>query len=903
MKRIFKLHYQSQWGQMAFLCGSDEALGNWNAERALAMHYDGNFQWSVEVELLGKENVEYKYLIGDGKGQFSWEGGNNRLLKAEPVETIVLHDEHREAVNQERTLLSKVFTEVILKPESYYHQTSMPDSSQRLRFVLLAPRVARGFGVAVVGSHRHLGNWQKPLLMANISYPLWVLEIDANDLEQRVFYKYVIVRLDDMGIVTWEDGANRLLPTVDNPGNSCMTIVNDEHFRYPVGLWKGAGVAVPVFSLRSTESYGVGEFNDLKKLVDWCALTGLKMIQLLPVNETVATHSWLDSYPYKSISVMALHPMYLHLPALGVLKDKKLMKEFEKIRIELNDKTCVDYVEVTKAKSRYFKLIFDQEWERVSKSAEYLRFFEQNNEWLRPYAVFCFLRDQFKTSDFRKWDGYAVYNPDQIAALTDPVQLFHEHIAVHYYIQFQLDIQLHEAVDYAHTKGIALKGDIPIGVSPDSVEAWTEPGLFNLNGQAGAPPDDFAMMGQNWGFPTYNWEVMAADGFAWWKKRLKMMEKYFDAYRIDHILGFFRIWEIPKHAVHGLLGYFKPGLPMTSSEIEDWGLWFDHERLARPYIRGYILHDFFGEYADEVRRTYLTETEEDHYALKPNFDTQQKIYAHFVTDGSNKKSNLKNSFIRDGLMSLLNEVLFVRDPYAPYPAWHPRIALHFTYSYRDLDEARKNALNDLYIHYFYKRHEEYWKYHALAKLPAIIGATKMLVCGEDLGMVPEAVPEVMRQLNILSLEIQRMPKNPRIEFGHPNQAPYLSVCTTSTHDMSTVRGWWEEDKAKTQRFYQRILGHNDEAPFFAEPWVCIEIIRQHLHSPAMWTIFPIQDLLAMDGNLRWEQTDNERINVPSNPENKWRYRMALSLDELCNADEFNQLLKGMIHLSGRDADY
>ncbi|MBW7848240.1 MAG: 4-alpha-glucanotransferase [Bacteroidales bacterium] len=903
MKRIFKLHYQSQWGQTAHISGSGEVLGNWDTGRAFAMRYEGNFLWTIEIEFPDNATLEYKYLIRHSDGQLSWEGGENRLLKPEWAETVEHYDEYREASDQERVLFSKVFTEVILKPETLYQQTVIPVLPRRLRFALFAPRVGKGFGMAVVGGHEQLGNWQKPLLMSNVHYPLWELELDAAGLEQNIPYKYVIVRLNDLSIATWEEGANRMLPAVIFSDDPLLTIICQEYFRYPVGLWKGAGLAVPVFSLRSNESFGVGEFNDLKKLVDWCVLTGLKMIQLLPVNETVATHSWLDSYPYKSISVMALHPMYLHLPALGTLNDQKLMKEFEKKRQELNQKPCVDYVEVTKAKSRYFKLIFDQEWERISKSDEYLRFFEENKEWLIPYAAFCFLRDHFKTSDFREWDGYAVYNPDQIAALTDPVQLFHEHIAVHYYIQFQLDQQLRKAVDYAHAKGIALKGDIPIGVSPNSIETWTEPALFNLNGQAGAPPDDFAIMGQNWGFPTYNWEMMEADGFAWWKKRLKMMEKYFDAYRIDHILGFFRIWEIPKHAVHGLLGYFKPGLPMTSTEIEDWGLWFDHERLARPYIRGYMLHDFFGEYADEVRRTYLIETEEDRYTLKPKFDTQQKIFAHFVTDGSNKKSNLKNSFIRDGLMSLLNEVLFVRDPYTPYPAWHPRIALYFTYSYRDLDEARKNALNDLYIHYYYKRHEEYWKYHALTKLPVLVGASRMLVCGEDLGMVPEVVPEVMRQLNILSLEIQRMPKNPRIEFGHPNQAPYLSVCTTSTHDMSTVRGWWEEDKAKTQRFYQRILGHNDEAPFFAEPWVCFEIIRQHLHSPAMWTIFPIQDLLAMDGALRWEQTDEERINVPSNPENKWRYRMALSLDELCKADEFNQLLKGMIHLSGRDADY
>jgi 4-alpha-glucanotransferase len=800
-------------------------------------------------------------------------------------------------------MLTKVFTEVIMKPVEEYDQEVSAVSDQRVRLSLLAPRVGVGYGMAVIGSIRSLGAWENPVLMSNKNFPKWELELDASGFDERIEYKYVILKLNERKVTTWEEGENRVFyPVISGEDNSVL-VVNDDNFRYPVGNWKGAGVAVPVFSLRTEESFGVGEFNDLKKLVDWCVKTGLKMIQVLPVNETVATHSWLDSYPYKSITVMALHPMYLHLPALGLLKDKKLMKEFDKIGRELNEKSVVDYVGVTKAKARYFKLIFDQEWDSIRKTEDFLKFFEENSEWLVPYAAFCYLRDKYKTSDFRQWGDYAIYKTEQIKALTDPAQPYHEHIAVHYFQQFHLDKQLREVADYAHSKGVGLKGDIPIGISPNSIEAWTEPQLFNLNGQAGAPPDDFAIMGQNWGFPTYNWDVMAQDGYAWWKKRLYMMEKYFDAYRIDHILGFFRIWEIPKNALHGLLGYFKPGLPLSASEIEDWGIWFDTDRFTKPYIKDYFLHEFFGDYADEVRRKYLFEIDYEQYELKSEFNTQRKIYDYFSPHGETKEVSSKDIIIRDGLMSLLNEVLFIKDPYAEYPAYHPRIAFHFTYSYRDLEDFQKEILNELYINFFYKKHEEFWKYHALSKLPSIVAASNMLVCGEDLGMVPETVPEVMQMLNILSLEIQRMPKDPKVEFGHPADAPYLSVCTTSTHDMSTIRGWWEEDRAKTQRFYNRILGHNDQAPYFAEPWVCQEMIRQHLHSPAMWTIFPIQDLLAIDGNLRWDQTDKERINVPSDPENKWQYRMIIALEELLDEEDFNEQLKGMMRLSGRDSAY
>jgi len=379
------------------------------------------------------------------------------------------------------------------------------------------------------------------------------------------------------------------------------------------------------------------------------------------------------------------------------------------------------------------------------------------------------------------------------------------------------------------------------------------------------------------------------------------MSQYFDAYRIDHILGFFRIWEIPKNAIHGLLGFFKPGLPLTPDEIRDRGVWFDEKRFTKPYIRGHFLHEIFGMYADEVMKLYLTETEYNVFEIKEQFDTQKKIYTIFTPEDENEETlKEKDVIIRDGLISLLDEVLFIRDPYTSHPAYHPRISMHYSYSFRELDHETKNNLDRLYVDFYYRRHEEFWKEEAIKKLPALINATKMLVCGEDLGMVPDCVPDVMKSLNILSLEIQRMPKNPDIEFGHPSDAPYLSVSTPSTHDMSTIRGWWEENREKTKLFYRYILGHNNEAPAIAEPWICKEIINQHMYSTSMLAIFPIQDIIAIDGKLRWSEIDKERINVPSDEKNKWKYRMILPLEDLINSTDFNEEVSEMINRSGRN---
>ncbi|MDA3929870.1 MAG: 4-alpha-glucanotransferase [Prolixibacteraceae bacterium] len=901
MKVTLRINYHTNWGESISVVGSTEALGNWETTNAFPLYYNGKGDWEAVINFNEKINFEYKYIVKQANHRPIWEGGPNRVFNCSKFKQIDIRDYWRPQVDIETPLFSKVFSDVLMQ-----HQPSNDikiNASKVIQFNLRAPRVPKGKSIAIIGNNESLGNWKNPIKSNSSNFPIWSCTIKLSPIKFPLYYKYVIIDNKTGNIDFWENGDERTIFYVNSASENICHLHNDEKFRYPNDNWKGAGVAIPIFSLRSEDSFGVGEFNDLKKLVDWSVKTGLKIIQLLPINETVATHSWLDSYPYKAISVFALHPIYLNLDAMGTLEDEKLQDEFAIAKDLLNSKPYVNYVEVSQTKSRFYKYIFDQNWKNVKRTKAFKSFFEENKEWLEPYAAFCFLRDRYQTSDFKEWGAWAKFDLDKIKKLVDQKSKNHEHIAIHYFIQFHLDAQLKEAVAYSHQKGIALKGDIPIGISPNSIEAWTLPKLFNLNGQAGAPPDDFAVLGQNWSFPTYNWEVMANDNYHWWKKRLTALSKYFDAFRIDHILGFFRIWEIPKHALHGLLGYFKPGLPLLTDEILENGIYFDRDRFTRPYIRSHFLHEFFGEYTEEVKKLYLTEPDQNVFHLKPQYNTQRDIFNHFTPlEDSTQNLSEKNVIIRDGLISLLDEVLFIKDPNVAYEAYHPRISMHNSYTYRELDYETKFNLDKLYIDFFYKRHQQFWKNEAMKKLPSLIEASNMLICGEDLGMVPDNVPEVMQELNILSLEIQRMPKNPEIEFGHPNDAPYLSVCTTSTHDMTTLRGWWEENKDKTQRFYHNMMGHNNKAPFYAEPWICREIINQHLYSPSMWTIFPIQDLIAMDGELRWDETDKERINVPSDEKNKWRYRMILSLEELLNADEFNLMFLDMVNKSGRNSD-
>ena len=634
MKTLFRLRYDSHWGEELFLTGNISELGNWNTEKAVPMEYSGPGIWSAFVET-------------------------------------------RRA-------------------------TSLPDTE----------------------------------------------------------YKYFV---RENGQIRWEDGPNRILPEDKDRTWDWFGLTERQTMR---------GVAVPLFSLRTYEDFGIGEFTDLMKLADWCVSKGLKIIQILPINDTTLHYDWRDSYPYNAISAFALNPIYLNLQRMGIQVDIN----FRVYRNQLYRPAEIDYPKTLRIKKRYFKKAFSQQWETLKDTDDFQNFVKENDDWLPDYARFCAERDG---------------NGEEI----------------HLFLQYHCDKQLREAVKYLHSKGLLLKGDIPIGVNPKGVDVKSHPELFNLDMQVGAPPDDFAAEGQNWGFPSYNWDAMARDNYAWWCRRLQVMARYFDAYRIDHILGFFRIWEIPKDAKSGLLGHFSPALPLSVEEIESYGFRFVKLR-------------------------------------------------HATKD---------------------RDTLFVRDPFEP-DKYHPRICLQWTLPYEKLKEPQKEALDRIYEDFYFHRHNDFWKQKALEKLPALINATPMIACGEDLGMIPACVPEVMQQLGIMSLEVQRMPK----VFGHPfvqaEDLPENCVYTTGTHDMPTLRGWLEEDRVRTREFLDSL--DIDDRKVTAK--TIKKVIDELDDSPSKWNIYPLQDLLDADSKHWSDNPKNDQINNPSNAKNQWKWRMKNTLEELAN---------------------
>ena len=817
MRIVLNLEYQTTFGE--------ELAVNILLDGKTEQHKMGTLDgchWMCELSKTVKTNahMDYYYSVmrGDEETRREWLTIPHRLEFVAAKGAHYTTYDHWIDIPEDAFLYSSAFTECVaareckMSPETEFAKT--------VRIKVRAPQLRFFERLAIMGAGDTFGNWEakRAIDMYEHEANEWVISLDADTLPQTLEFKFV--GLDDEIDVTplWENGENRtiVLPQLEQ-GEVVVYELSQAFF--PIYPWKGAGTVIPIFSLRSEGSFGVGDFGDLKQMVDWCAKTKQRVLQVLPINDTNMTYTWQDSYPYNSISIYALHPQYTDFRQLPALKDPERKAYFDALQKELNALPQIDYERMNNAKLEYLRELYAQEGSKAMKSEAFKQFFAENKEWLVPYAAFCHYRDLYGTATFSEWPDHKKFTEKEREAMSKSTTKIYKEVAFWYYVQFNLDQQMRAAHAYARKNKVILKGDIPIGISRDGVEAWVEPKYFNLNGQAGAPPDAFSADGQNWGFPTYDWDTMLADGCSWWVRRFRKMAEYFDAYRIDHVLGFFRIWEIPVPEKSGLMGQFSPALGLSREEIEAYGVQF-------------------------------------------------------------------------------NDGLFLVD-HKRNDRWHPRIAVQYQEAYNQLNEDQKYHFNQLYNDYFYRRNNQFWYTEAMKKLPKLTQATRMLVCAEDLGMVPDCVPWVMNELRILSLEIQSMPKDPTTRFGHLSRNPYRSVDTISTHDMPTLRQWWDEDEERTQSYFNTMLFRGGPAPHPLPDWLAKDIVSRHLTSPSMLCLLSFQDWISIDDGLRLPDENAERINIPANPRHYWRYRMHLTIEQLLAADDLNNEISTLIIQSGR----
>lgn len=882
----FYLHYKVEVGNYLGI----QYLSDKGEDEIIMQSPDGE-NWIGILELSVLKSIQYKYFLASERGVILQEFGNfRRLIIPTGRRRLFVIDNWRVRNAESHVFYKNAFSKAIFSRKNKIlnktkDKVTPIEKTNTVVFTISVPDAPYGRKIGICGSSPSLGEWKSALLMQEILPSMYVIEIPVDTLSVSWEYKYVIMGEEDGSIYQWESGDNRVFNFTFPDFKNNSAIRHDEIIRFDGERWRGAGVAMPVFSLRTHKSFGIGEFTDLNVLTDWVAKIGMNLIQVLPVNDTIATKTWVDSYPYAAISVFALHPLYINIEQISKFKRATDQKAYEEDRKKLNELTEIDFESVLEKKFYYFRILWEQLKESFKSDSSFQEFFHANKEWLLSYASFCYLRDKNGTPDFNQWERYKVFDRAEIEVLYGSDAEAANEMNFYMFLQYHADRQLKGARDYARSNGIALKGDLPIGIYRHSADAWVEPQLFNMDEQAGAPPDDYSVLGQNWGFPTYNWEEMAKDNFSWWRRRMQKLEEYFDALRIDHILGFFRIWAIPLNQIYGTMGLFNPRKPFSREELARSGFRGNLDRYTKPFITEEMLAHDFGEDAETVKQIFFNYNAHGRFQFKDQFPDQRSLLKYIE---ENQYENWK-----DKLLMLMTEIIFIEEEGVRDSVFNPRITVSATRSFEEMGDYEKSMVHYLYNDYYFNRHNDFWKEQAYWKLPALIDASNMLICGEDLGMIPRSVPEVMKNLNILSLEIQRMPKSGG-RFGHVPSYPYFSVCSPSCHDMSTIRGWWESDYEMAKDFYYHYLRAAGEAPRECTPEIVQAVIEDHLASPSMLAIFPIQDLLGMDAVKRRKIATEEQINDPSNPRHYWRYRFHFPIEELVAYGKFNKKIRELV---------
>jgi 4-alpha-glucanotransferase len=871
MKLTFIVEYFTNYGE-----NLEIVLSNDDAFEVLPMHYEANGKWQISVDNQSKFNNYYYQLASGGVAKKEW--GTRIFPIAIKEKNLIIFDEWHKANFPENYLGSNLFK----KHRKLNKTKQMAVFTHQLS--IHAPLFEDHQTLCVIGNVPALGGWQfdQAVVMSELENGVFEVNLNIKDTSKNIEYKYGVYDLVNKKVAFLEVGNNRLL--IANESTDQVFVKHDVYFKYQdFQLPKIKGIAVPVFSLNSKNGLGIGEFTDLKNLGDWAAAIGLNLIQVLPINDTLANLKWTDSYPYAAISVYALNPVYINIQSLPYALDKKIAKQIIDAQKAMNNNDFIDLEQVIETKFSLLRAIFDLHQATLLADKKFLNFIETNESWLKPYAAFCALRDENKTVDFSQWKTLKSYDEKKVNAFFEAKSKYYN--AVHFYafIQYHLDQQLVESIDYLHSLNIKVKGDLPIGIYRHSVEAWKEPELFGMDFQAGAPPDDFAVLGQNWEFPTYNWERMKADDYKWWKNRFKALEKYFDAMRIDHILGFFRIWRMDAKHTQGIMGYFYPAVPVTRAEFDSRGIPFYEEAFCEPFITRDIINEVFGYDALDAYNTYFDESY-GKITFKEAYNSQRKI--------EHALNGKVENHIKDKLLYLASNVLFLKEERDGTTVYHPRFNLRNTHTYRYLSQPIQHKIDALYVDYLFKRQESLWHASAMEKLPVLLQSTDMLICGEDLGFVPKCVPSVMDELAILSLQVQRMP-NTDIAYHNPYNAPYLSVVTPATHDTSTIRQWWEEDHEFTKKYYYNQLGGQGLCPYSIEPQIMYDIIKQHMDSPAMFSVIPLQEWLFLNPQTTRENKDDERINVPAIFPHYWRYRMQVKLEDLLSNQALNETIRSL----------
>ncbi|MBN2657491.1 MAG: 4-alpha-glucanotransferase [Spirochaetales bacterium] len=644
--------------------------------------------------------------------------------------------------------------------------------------------------------------------------------------------------------------------------------------KFPPVDHKMTGVVVPVFSLRSSKSCGIGEFADLALLGEWCRQINLDLIQILPVNDTGYQES-----PYSALSAFALHPIFIRLEDIPEAKTFK--KDIDFLRKEFEPDKRVNFSAVLTGKLEILRKIFEKNRKTIGEDKNITAWMKEN-PWVKNYAVFSTVRRNNLMASWKEWKNFRNPTSKDLEKLWTK---YEEENFFYVWVQFHLEKQLKSVAAALDSMGISLKGDIPILMNEDSCDVWADRNFFDLSLSAGAPPDMFSTDGQNWGFPVYNWNNLKKDDYSWWRKRLKQAAKFYHAYRIDHVLGFFRIWNIPYHMVTGSLGYFNPSAYITRTDLENIG--FDKGRitwLSKPHVYEHELRDRLGAETESVINLCFERIgNENLFLFNDSFSSEKVLYR---SDLSDKAKSVLSEMLKNVTLIQVDEDNFSL-------SW----SFRGTRGFESLNEWEKEKMETLSARCGSEA-EKIWEENALNLLSFMKNTTDMLVCAEDLGAVPDCVPSVLRKLGILGLKVLRWAR----EWGEPGdpytkvkEYPELSVCTPAVHDSTTLRQWWyeEQDKAALARGLDV-----KEIPYEDPTEEAVRFFLESLfRSRSAICMVQLQDFFALDSGICDSDIHFERINIPGTVQDiNWSYRMNPTVEELMKAEKLKESISSLVEI-------
>lgn len=653
-----------------------------------------------------------------------------------------------------------------------------------------------------------------------------------------------------------------------------------------------SGLAIPVSALQTENSLGCGEYLDLIPFANFCKKSNLSIIQILPVNDTGT-----ESSPYSALSAFALHPLYIRISEIEEFSTlnksflNTILTDIEEKKVIFVNEKRFQYKELREFKLSLLKKI----WEEIANDfivSKEAKDWIAENPWIKSYACFMLLKEKNLEASFKTWKEFSRLNNAEITELWNMV--FPKNSLYYYvWIQKNASLQLKKASDYCKSQNILLKGDIPILMNEDSADIWSHPEFFIENLRAGSPPDGFNPDGQNWGFPIYNWKKLKEKDYSWWKDRLLEAAKYYHMYRIDHVLGFFRIWAVPEGETKAVLGRTEPHLSITRDELKKCTLtdetirWLSQPHIATRDIEAVNNGDYLGTHGILSECMDRIGTEEL-WLFKNTIKTDSDIWALDIPFAIKEK--LAEKWLDRCFIEIDKNNFLTSHEYKSSTSW------------KSLNEGQVLQLEKLFLQ---KKREEnlLWEKQAMELLGALSNVGEMIVCAEDLGAGLESMPRVLKALSINALRVVRWNRlwkedgQPFVDF--PDYPP-LSVTTSSVHDSSTLRAWWdteEDSKDFGRRFLYKNKQNQTETythPLFS-PDVCNEIFSRMADTNSNYFINPIQDFLHLDPQYYDENCDDERINIPGTVNTfNWTYKLPVFIEELEKNNDLIKKIKNIV---------